>query len=158
MKANIGQMFVAPVKDEKDRLIEEEIDEELYEKMRQAKLKDEGYDRMQIELRKKFNQTNHSERINSINKQHRGLLIMGFVAVAISGIIQPVFGILFSELIYYSTENAAIFGVDYIETVPGEENLLCLYVVIIAIALGVCIAMRFYAFGKLAQNITSVMR
>lgn len=126
--------------------------------MRQAKLNDEGFDRMQIELKKKFNHTNYSQRINEINKGNRGLLIMGFIAVAISGIIQPVFGILFSELIYYSTENAAIFGVDYIESVPGEENLLCLYVLIIAIALGLCIAMRFYAFGKLAQNITNVMR
>lgn len=86
------------------------------------------------------------------------MLITGFVAVVISGIIQPVFGILFSELIYYSTENAAIFGVDYIESVPGEENLLCLYVLIVAIALGLCISLRFYAFGKLAQNITIVMR
>lgn len=45
MKANIGNMFVSPQKDAQDRLIEEEIDEELIEKLKQAQLKDEGNDR-----------------------------------------------------------------------------------------------------------------
>lgn len=60
MKANIGQMFVSPLKDEKDRLIQEEVDDELLEKLRQAQMKDEGYDRMQFELKKKQLSVNHS--------------------------------------------------------------------------------------------------
>ena len=83
---------------------------------------------------------------------------MGFACCVLSGIIQPVFGILFSELIFYASENAEIFGLDYEETVPGEENRLCLFVVIIAVALSLAIGFRFYAFGILAQKLTQIMR
>ena len=121
-------------------------------------MKDEGNDRMQYELKKQQHSRNYSQRINEINKNSKGMIALGFLSCVISGVIQPVFGILFSELIFYATENTEIFGVDYSESVPGEENLLCLYVVIIAIALGLSIGFRFYAFGSLAQNITHVMR
>ena len=86
------------------------------------------------------------------------MIALGFICCVISGVIQPVFGILFSELIFYATENTEIFGVDYGESVPGEENMLCIYVVIIAAALALAIGFRFYAFGSLAQNLTHVMR
>lgn len=46
MKANIGNIFISPQKDAKNRLIEEEVDEELIEKIKQAQMKDEGNDRM----------------------------------------------------------------------------------------------------------------
>lgn len=86
------------------------------------------------------------------------MVALGFLGCVFSGIIQPIFGILFSELIFYATENAEIFGVDYENSVPGEENLLCLYVVIIAVGLSLAIGLRFFAFGNLAQKMTYEMR
>jgi len=121
-------------------------------------LNDEGFDNMSFKLRKLHSSMNYSQRVNEVNKDSKGLVALGFGCCILSGIIQPIFGILFSELIFYATENSEIFGVDYEETVPGEENLLCLYVVIIAVALSLAIGMRFFAFGKLAQNLTQVMR
>lgn len=61
-------------------------------------------------------------------------------------------------MIFYASENAEIFGLEYEESVPGEENRLCLFVVIIALGLSLAIGFRFYAFGTLAQKITQVLR
>lgn len=158
MAASIGGLFISPKKDAQQRLVDVEVDDELVEKMKQARLNDEGDDNMLKALAGERANRSYYQRIYAINRGSRGLIALAFGGCFLSGVIQPVFGILFSELIFYTTENRAIFGLDYEDSVPGEENLLCGYVAIIALALFLAIGLRFYAFGRLAQQVSYAMR
>jgi ABC-type multidrug transport system fused ATPase/permease subunit len=158
MAANIGGVFVPPTKDGQQRLVAVEADAELAEKLAQARINDEGRDDMIAEVKARFAKESYFSRIYAINRGDRGLVAVAFAGCVISGVVQPIFGILFSELIFYTTENRAIFGVDYEESVAGEENLLCGDVALIALALFLAIGLRFYAFGRLAMQVTHAMR
>jgi hypothetical protein len=158
MATNIGGLFITPKKDAQQRLVDVEVDAALVEKMKQAHINDLGHDRMLDQVKAAHAQHSFFTRIYAINKGSRGLIALAFACCVVSGVVQPVFGILFSELIFYATENVSIFGVDYEDSVPGEENLLCGYVAVIAFALFLAIGLRFYAFGRLAQQVTYAMR
>ena len=158
MAANIGGIFATPQKDAQQRLVDVEVDERLLEKMKQAQINDARRDDMLAQVKATHTAQSVFKKIYEINSGNRGLIVLAFACCVTSGVVQPVFGILFSELIFYTTENRAIFGVDYEASVPGEENLLCGYVAIVAFALFLAIGLRFYAFGRLAQHVTYVMR
>jgi len=158
MAAKIGKGFVAPKRDGQLRLVDVAVDERQQEKMKQAVINDEGHDDFLAQVKKQRAQDSYFKRIYKINEGEKRLLVLAFGGCMVAGVIQPVFGILFSEMIFYTTENRAIFGVDYEQSVPGEENLLCGYVAIIAVALFLAIGLRFYAFGRLAQNVAFAMR